>query len=228
MNSNKKTGRLVGVLFLLVFIIGVLIYQVLRGPFLFADDFLVSASLNENQIIISVLLAFLSGIATIGIAVLLFPIFTRSNPRLAFLYIAFCILSFVAIVIENYSALSLLELSHEYVNTGTDNKTLLETMGNVFYNNHKWSHLAYLLISCFPVFVLYFTLLYSKLVPKAISIFGIIAVLLMFIQVLFSIFKISLSMNLLLPIALIQIFLPFWLIFKGLNSPLENNSAIVN
>jgi cellulose synthase/poly-beta-1,6-N-acetylglucosamine synthase-like glycosyltransferase len=133
----------------------------------------------------------------------------------------------VAIAIENYSALSLLELSHEYA-IGTDNNIFLESLGNVFYKNHEWSHYVYLLISCFPVFVLYYTLLYSKLVPKAISIFGIIAVVLMFIQVLFSIFKISLSMDLLIPIALIQLFLPFWLIFKGLNIPAENTSEIVN
>ena len=223
MNSNKKTGRLVGGLFLLVFIIGILIYQFLRGPFLFTDNYLVSASLNANQIIISVLLAFLSAIVSIGISILLFPIFKQCSPRLAFLYVAFCIISFVAIAIENFSALSLMEFSREYVNIETDNNIFSQTLGNVFYKNHEWSHYVYLLISCFPVFVLYFILLRSKLVPKAISIFGLIAVSLMFIQVLFSIFKVSVGINLMIPMGLIQLFFPLWLIIKGLKVPSEKN-----
>ena len=76
-----------------------------------------------------------------------------------------------------------------------------------------------LLISCFPVFILYYTLYLSKLIPKIISIVGIIAVILMFIEILFSILGNSISMNMLLPIGLIQLILPLWLIFKGLNSP---------
>jgi hypothetical protein len=41
----------------------------------------------------------------------------------------------------------------------------------------------------------------------------------MFIEELLSIFGQGISMNMLLPIALIQITLPLWLIFKGLKSP---------
>jgi hypothetical protein len=43
-------------------------------------------------------------------------------------------------------------------------------------------------------------------------------VLLMFIEILFSIFGNSISMNMLLPIGLIQLILPLWLIFKGFDS----------
>ena len=58
----------------------------------------------------------------------------------------------------------------------------------------------------------------SKLIPKVISIVGIIAVILMFIEMLFSILGNSISMTMLLPIGLIQLILPLWLIFKGLKS----------
>jgi hypothetical protein len=40
----------------------------------------------------------------------------------------------------------------------------------------------------------------------------------MFTEILFSIFGNSISMNMLLPIGLIQLIFPLWLIFKGLNS----------
>lgn len=218
MNSNKKAGRIVGLLFLLLFATGITVYQFLQGPILFSDDFLTTTSANSNEIIISTLLLFLSGIISVVIAAILLPIFKKHNITLAFIYLAFCILSFIAISIDNITVLSILELSQEYIKNGSDNSDILNTLGNVFYKTHWWSHYLSLLISCFPAFILYYTLYVSKLIPKIISIIGMIAVILMFIEILFSILGNSISMNMMIPIGLIQLIFPLWLIFKGLNS----------
>jgi len=218
MKSIKKAGRLVGLLFLLLFATGITVYQFLQGPVLFSDDFLTTTSASSNEIILSTLLLFLSGITSVVIATILLPIFKKYSITLAFLYLAFSILSFIAISIDNSSVLSMLELSLEYTKNGTDNSDIFNTLGNVYYKKHWWTHYLSLLISCFPVFILYYTLYVSKLIPKVISIVGIIAVILMFIELLFSILGNSISMNMLLPIALIQLVLPLWLIFKGLKS----------
>lgn len=223
MKSNKKAGRLVGLLFLLIFAIGITVYQFLQGQVLFSDDFLTTTSENSNEIIISTLLLFLSGITSVVIATILLPIFKKYSITLAFLYLAFNILSFIAISIDNISVLSILELSLEYTKNGTENSNILNTLGNVFYKKHWWTHYLSLLISCFPVFILYYTLYVSKLIPKVISIVGIIAVILMFTELLFSLFGNSISMNMLLPIGLIQLILPLWLIFKGLNPSMPEN-----
>ena len=126
MNSNKKAGRLVGLLFLLIFVIGITVYQFLQGPVLFSDDFLTTTSENSNEIIISTLLLFLSGITTIIIATILLPIFKKYSITLAFLYLAFSILSFIAISIDNISVLSMLELSQEYTKNGTENSDIFK------------------------------------------------------------------------------------------------------
>ena len=218
MKSNKKAGRLVGLLFLLIFATGIIVYQFLQGPVLFSDDFLTTTSANSNKIIISTLLLFLSGITSVVIATVLLPIFKKQSITLAFLYLASSILGFIAISIDNISVLSILELSLEYTKNETGNSDILNTLGNVFYKKHWWTHYLSLLISCFPVFILYYTLYVSKLIPKVISILGVIAVILMFIEILFSILRNSISMYMLLPIGLIQLILPIWLIYKGLNS----------
>ncbi|MBT8180621.1 MAG: DUF4386 domain-containing protein [Eudoraea sp.] len=218
MKSNKKTGRLVGLLFLLIFITGIIVYQILQGPVLFSDDYLTATSANSTEIIISTLLLFLSGIISVVIAAILLPIFKKYSTTLAFIYLAFNILSFIAIAIDNISVLSMLELSREYVGNGNDNSGILSALGTILYKRHWWTHYLSLLISCFPLFILYYTFYVSKLIPKVISIFGIIAVILMFIEILSSILGNSISMNMLLPLGLIQLILPLWLIFKGLNS----------
>ncbi len=218
MNSNQKTGRITGILLLFVFISGIIIFQFLQGPVLFSDDFLITTSKNSNEIISSILLGILSGITSIVIAIILLPVFKRYSFNLAYLYFAFCILNFIAIMIDNVSVLSMLEFSQEYLKNGDENSSSLKIMGTLIYEKHWWTHYLFLLISCFPVFVLYYTLYVTKLVPRIISIFGIIAVSLMFVEELFSIFGHSISMNMLLPIALIQLILPLWLLYKGLNS----------
>lgn len=222
MKSNKKAGRLSGLLFLLIYVTGIVVYQFLQGPVLFSDDFLTATAASSNEIIISILLLFLNGITSVLIATILLPIFKKQSNTLAFLYLAFCILSFIAISIDNSSVLSMLELSREYTNSENDSSDIINALGKVFYKNHWWTHYLSLLISCFPVFILYCTLYVSKLVPRAISIFGILAVILMFIEILFSISGNSISMNMFLPIGLIQLILPIWLIFKGLNSSVLN------
>lgn len=218
MKSNKKTGRLLGLLFLLIFTTGIIVYQFLQGPILFSDDFLTAASVNSKGIIISTLLLLLSGITSVIIAAVLLPIFKKHSITLGFLYLASSILGFIAISIDNISVLSMLELSIEYTKNETGNFDIFNTLGTVFYKKHWWTHYLSLLISCFPVFILYYTLFVTKLIPKVISIVGIIAVIFMFVEILFSIFGNSISMNMLLPIGLIQLILPLWLIFKGLNS----------
>ena len=218
MKSHRKVGRLVGLLFLIIFVSGVTVYQILQGPVLFSDDFLTATSANSNEIIISTLLLFLNGIMSVFIATMLWPIFKKYSITLAILYLAFTLLSFISISIDNISVLSMLELSLEYARNKTDNSDTFNSLAQIFYKKHWWTHYLSLIISCFPLFILYLTLYVSQLVPKVISIVGIIAVILMFIELLFSIFGNSISMNMLLPVGLIQLVLPLWLIFKGLNS----------
>jgi hypothetical protein len=217
MYTNKKAGRISGVLFLFVFISGVVIFQVLQGPVLFSDAFMTSTSEHANQIIGSVLLSMLSGIASIMIAVILLPIFKRNHYYIAFLYLAFCILNFISLMLDNVSVVTMLELSHTYV--ANDTPDSLQVIGSLLYEKHRWTHYLFLLLSCFPVFVLYYGFYVSKLVPRVISIVGLFAGLLMFIEVLFSIYGQSISMNMMLPMGLIQLMLPIWLLIKGFNAP---------
>lgn len=218
MKSSTKLGRVIGLLFLFIFVMGILVYQFLQGPILFSDDFLTTAAPNANKLITSVLLGSLSGLFSIIISALLFPVFKKYSSTLAVLYLGFSILDFVAISIDNTSVLAMLELSKEYVTNVEVNTSMLETMAPIYSQKHWWSHYLSLLTSCFSVFVLYFAFYRTKLIPKILSGFGMLAVMLMFIEILTSILGEGISMNMLLPMGLIQLILPLWLLVKGLNT----------
>jgi hypothetical protein len=218
MNSNKKKGRIIGVLFLLNFITGIVVFQFLQGPVLFGDHFLTEATSNANQLIASTLLGVLMGVNAIVIAIILFPVFKKHNSNLAVAYVAFCILYFIAICIDNVSVLSMLELSQEYVKNGSTNAATYEILETLFYKKHWWTHYFSLLISSFPVLILYYTFFTSKLIPRILSGFGIFAATLLFVEIFLSLIGHSIGMNMMIPIGLVQITLPFWLLFKGLKT----------
>ena len=223
MDSIKKRSKIVGLLFLFIFISGVFTFQFLQIA-LFSEEFATLTAENENSIILSVLLSIFSGVASIIVSILLLPIFKKQHYNLAYLYVAFCIINFISIMIDNYSVISMLEFSKEYVKSKLEINSSMNMIKTTIYQKHWWTHYFYLLISCFPVFVLYYTLFVSKLIPRTLSVFGVFAVLLMSIQVLATIFKNSISMNMMLPMAIIQLILPLWLIFKGLKTETKNIS----
>jgi len=181
-------GKIVGILLLASFILGVVIYQILQGPILFADDFLTATSDNKNQIIISTVLGLLNGVITIEIAVLILPVFKQYNFSLSFLYLSFTIANFVMIAIDNVSTLSILELSLSHSKYEADNDGVFEIIGELLYQKHWWTHYMSLLSSSFYLFTFYLLFYQSKLIPKILSLFGLIAVSMMFIEILSSIF----------------------------------------
>ena len=99
MTSHRKTAIIVGVLFLIAtatFFIGdsILIESILGDP-----DYLMNVSENMTQMIIGVLIAFIDGIAIIGIAVFMFPILKKHCEPMALGYVGLRIVEFAIIVV---------------------------------------------------------------------------------------------------------------------------------
>jgi hypothetical protein len=80
-----------------------------------------------------------------------------------------------------------------------------------------------LLSSSFYLFTFYLLFYQSKLIPKILSIGGLIAVSMMFIEILSSIFGQSIGMILMLPLGIAQLSLVVWLLVKGINQ--QNNTT---
>lgn len=216
MTMNK--GRIIGILLLASFILGVVVYQVLQGPILFADDFLTSTAENKNDIIASTVLGLLNGIITIVIAVLILPVFKKYNFGLSFLYLSFTIVSFAMVAIDNLSTLSILDLSNSYSKHQEINDETIGLISDLLYQRHWWTHYMSLLSSSFYMFTFFLLFYQSNLIPKILSVAGLIAVSMMFIEILSSIFGQSIGMFLMLPLGIIQLLLVVWLLIKGIKS----------
>jgi len=219
-NTYRKTAIIVGVLFLTAMVTSLLGGYWLES-ILSAADFLITVSANETQVIIGVLLELINGIAVVGIAVMMFPIFKKHDEALALGYVAFRVIEAVIIIAAVISPLTLIALSQEYLTVGAAEAAYFKSLGSSFLAVR--AHLVGLLLAIFfslGALLFYYLLYQSKLVPRWISVWGFIGAVLVLTWNLLETFGISISagMILALPIISNEIFLGIWLIVKGFNS----------
>jgi len=225
MNSNKKIARIVGVLFITATVSAVL-SGFLVGPILDDPDYLIRVSANENPVLIAVLLELILAVSVVGIAVFLFPIFRKHNEALALGYVGLRILEGVIIIVGAISALLLLTLSQEYV-AGTPDASYFQTLGTLLIEERDWTFLlGPVIVFSLNSLILNYLLYQSRLVPRFISVWGLIGATLLLAAGLlgmFDIYNIDSTVFLAAPIGVNEMVLAVWLIVKGFNP-----SAIVS
>ena len=219
MNTGRKTAILVGAFFLtamVTYLLGASIIESVLG----APDFLANVSANETQVVLGALLELINCLAVVGIAVTIYPIFSRHNEALAMGYVAFRVIEATLLVIAALSPLTLIALSQEYLTAGSAAAAYYQPLGAVLVAAR--THLAGLLLTVFfslGALMFYYFLYRSKLVPRWLSAWGLIAALLVLAWNLLETFGFSINAGIVfgLPIILNEITLGIWLIVKGFN-----------
>jgi hypothetical protein len=216
-NTNRKTARIVGVLFItatVAYSLGV----ILLDPILGGLDYLTKASENENQVIMGALLVLIDSVAVAGIGIVIYPILKKHNEVLAFGYAGARIVECVLFIVNIITILTLLNLSQEFVKAGAQDASYFQTLGTVLLATGDWAYLLGLgLAFALSALILNFVLYQSKLIPRWLSGWGFIGAVLVFANFLLQTFKINPVEILFLPIAVQEMVFAVWLIVKGFN-----------
>jgi len=228
LDSNRKTAVIVGVLFITATVSAV-VSGFLVGPILDGPDYLISVSANENQVLIAVLFELILAVSVIGIAVFLFPIFRKQNEALALGYVGLRILEGVIIIAGAISALLLLRLSQEYA-AGTPDASYFQTLGTLLLAERDWTFLlGPVIVFSLNSLILNYLLYQSRLVPRFISVWGLIGATMLLASGLlgmFDIYSIESTVILAAPIGVNEMVLAVWLIVRGFNlSAIGSESA---
>ena len=224
MDTNRKTAIIVGVLFIIGTVAGIL-SVVFYGPILNGPDYLIKVSANENQIIIGALFVLTMGFALAMVPVMMFPIFKKHNEALALGYVVFRgaleTFTYIALVI---SRLLLILVSQEYVAAGTPDASYFQTLGALLLKGHDSINTILIIVFGLGALMLYYLFYQSKLIPRWISGWGFFAIILHLATGFLIIFHlqspfstINTVMN--LPILLQEMVMAVWLIVKGFNPP---------
>jgi hypothetical protein len=225
MNSNKKTARIVGVLFITAMFAGMIRY-VLLDPILDAPDYLVNIAASENQVILGVLFFYIMAVAIAGIAIVMFPILKKYNEALALGYVGARIVEGVLFIVAILAILTLWTFSREYVKAGAPDASYFQALGEILLAARYWAYNVLWPITLSLGTMMFYYLLYkSKLVPRWLSVWGFIGAILFPVAWL-SLFGSTISGPFLLPLVLNEMVLAVWLIVKGFNpSAIASESA---
>jgi hypothetical protein len=219
MNTHRRTALIVGVLFIAA-LVPFLIGQALYEPILGSPDYLENAYHDRVIVTIGVLLEFLSAIAVVLIPVLLFPILRIQNLVLALGCVSFRLFEAVLLSVAQVYKLSLVGLSQDYMNRGGLDASYYQIMGNSVQSVIYWVDHAgaiYLVVFVIGALMLNTALYRSRLVPRWLSIWGIIAAVAVLVASVLATFDIALLLAglLVIPIGLQEQVMALWLIFKG-------------
>lgn len=160
-------------------------------------------------------------VSAIGTATTMFPLLRKYNETIALWHVCFRFLEAIIITIGLISVLSLLTLSQEFVATEALDPTSFHSSGIILKAIHDWTFMLG------PLFMLGInTMMYSyifyktKLVPRFISILGMLGATCVFACSLFVMFGVFPQISfwgaiLAVPVAANELILAVWLLIKG-------------
>lgn len=220
--ASRKIAIMVGAFFLIsnaTFLLGAfgLVESILGAP-----DYLTLVAANRGQVVLGVLLELTNAVAYLGIAVLVFPLLKPRFESLALGYVGFRVLEFVMQTLSDLSPLGLVSVSEAYVSAGAPADASFQTLGTLLLAERYW---AFQMVSIFLALgaLLFYSMLYrSRLIPRFISVWGLLGAVTVLISTLLNMFAISISpiieLVIGLPMLLNELFLGVWLIVKGFNA----------
>jgi hypothetical protein len=225
-NTHRKTAIIVGACFLAGYVIllpgGFLIDSILDAP-----DYLINVSTNKSQVIIGMFLEFINTAAVVGIAVMMFPILKKQNEAIALGYVGARTVESAILLVGHMFLLLLITLSMEYVRVGDPDASHFQTLGTLILAERGLTFRMVMIIVSLAAPMFYYLLFQSRLIPRFISVWGLIGAPFSLAAGVIAIFghragasmasMPTASMILGVPIMLNEIFLGIWLIAKGFN-----------
>jgi hypothetical protein len=222
MDSDRRTGIFVGALFIVATVASIL-GSVALGSALDGSDYLINMAASESQVILAVLLFLVAASSAFATAFLLFPILRRHSEGLAAGYVGIRGFENVFYVAGVVGLLIMLTVSQSAaVSTAGSPDPLV---GTALLAWHDWSVLiGTLIFFALGSLILNYVLYQSGLVPRWLSLWGIVGAVLVFSYGLLGIFGVDTGLGspfmlLAMPIALQEMVFAVWLIAKGFSRP---------
>ena len=215
MISARRTGRVVGALFLIQAVLATPVYIVLLRP-VTSLGFLVTASGSAFQVRLALLLSLGLGGLTLAIAIVSLPIVRRYSEKMGLTFLALSIINVSTLALESIVLRSMLSLSLEYGRTGAGE---LQTLGTLAHATWVMAHHTNVTVAHAAVFVFNLILFRFALVPRVLAALGMAATLLSTTAVALPLLGFPFVFLLIMPTALTQLVLMLWLLIRGFEEP---------
>ena len=223
--ANSKTAVIVGILFIIGTVSGVLA-GVLTAPIRAGATYPLNVDANETQWIIGTLLTLLMGLSLAMVPVLLYPIFKKHNEVLAFGSVLFRgVFEAIGETLLVISMFLLLTVSEIHGKTGAADASNFQTLGSMLIAAGEWIQMIGGIVFSVGTLMIFALFYQTRLIPRWLSGWGFIGAVLYFVAKIASMFsplhltpEIGEGIGLLLvPTAIQEMVFAVWMIVKGFN-----------
>jgi Domain of unknown function (DUF4386) len=223
MISHRRIATLVGVLFIIGTVAGVL-SVVTAGSILDGSDYLTEIAANKDRLVTGALFVLTMGLSLAMVSVVIYPVLKKENEILALGYVVFRgaleTVTYMALVIV---WLFLLTISQQYVKAGAPaDISYYQTLGVSLQDASDWISELTQIVFPLGALMLYYVLYRAKLIPRWVSGWGLIALIPYLASTFLAMFDIIEPMGgtesvMRMPLALQEMVMAVWLIAKGFN-----------
>jgi len=221
--SYKKIGRIAGLIFLINLVPYVIAQMVILDGLFYTPDYLQKLHSNTVSIGFAILLSFISITAMLAFALLIFPILREFGNRLSIGYLGLRFVEFGILAFSMIKVLSLFEYSQLIKASGLEGLPSSQLWADSLLNEWEWTGIIYMLVFTVHCIIFYYLLFISHLVPKIISLGGLVSTILAFTNIINHLFDLQFGgFFLFAPIGIIELILAIWLLIFGFRDITSN------
>jgi hypothetical protein len=227
MDWSRRAALSAGLLFITATVTSV-VGTGLSRPFVTAPDYLGRVSAHASQVTAGALFEFIAAAASAGIAISLYPVLRKWHAGLALGSVVFRTMEALMYTVGVVGLLSLLRLSQQFTRAGVADRASLQAIGDSLLGARDQATLAGVLAFSLGALMYYYLFYQSRLVPRWLSGWGLVAILLTIAACLVAWFSqrpLTTYTIVLLPIAVQEMVLAVWLIAKGFSSSALQSGA---
>ncbi len=218
MNNANKTSRILGSAFLLQFVTSLGSAMLLRKAWFVPGD--MSASMikianNAALLRANVIVDTLTALGVIFLGAMLFITLRRQNEKMALTALGFYILEAALLATSRLATFALLRFSQEFA--ATEQTAYLPLLGQIAFDSMDFvGSSLHMLAFCLGGVLFYYLLDKARIVPRVLSLWGLIAVLPFLIGAPLASMGYEVPMAVYLPYIPFELVIGIWILVKGI------------
>jgi hypothetical protein len=217
---TNNTSRILGIAFLLQAVTSLISGLILKLALTVPGDIsetMIKIANNTWLMRANILGEITTAAGIIFLGAILFVTLRKQNENMALVALGFYILEAALLATSRISAFSLLRISQEYVIAG--HPAYLQTIGNLAFESMNFGYTLLMLPFCLGAILFYYLLYKSGIVPRVLSLWGLITVFPCLIGTLSTVFGYQVPFLIYLPYVPFEFVIGVWILVKGIKIP---------
>ncbi len=227
MNKANNTSRILGAAFLLQFVTSLGSAMLLRQAWWVPGDInasMIKIANNAALLRANVIVDVLTALGVIFLGSMLFITLRRQNEKMALTALGFYILEAALLATSRLATFVLLRLSQEFAATGQT--AYLPLLGQIAFDSMEFvGSSLHMLAFCLGGVLFYYLLDKARIVPRVLSLWGLITVLPFLVGAPLAVMGVEVPMAVYVPYVPFELVIGIWILIKGIKGEMTMDAS---